>query len=549
LLVAPLVSEMGEAYPELAAKSEHVRKVLFQEEERFAETLEQGMRILEESIAGMRGSVIPGRTVFKLYDTYGFPIDLTEDIARERQLTVDHAGFKQEMEAQRTRARASSMFGSVGTASDARLVADLPATTFTGYESLEGEARVLALLRDGELVDGLEEGESGQVLLESTPFYAESGGQVGDTGELVGKGSHFEVLDTQKLGQAFTHQGRLESGSIKRGDVLHACVDASRRQAIVLNHSATHLLHAALREVLGEHVTQKGSLVAPERLRFDFSHYEGVTEKQLRQIEDLVNDQIRANAAAATAVMTYDEAIGAGAMALFGEKYGERVRVLKIGEFSTELCGGTHVAHSGDIGLLHIVSESGVAAGVRRIEAITGKAALEWIRAQDEQLSELADLVKGAKDDVGEKVRQLVQRTKSLEKELEKLKGQLAGGRSTDLADQAVDIKGVKVVAARLDGADRKTLRTALDQLKDKLGSAVIVLAAAIGPEEVALIAGVSKDRVGQVKAGELVNVVARQIGGKGGGRPDMAQAGGTEVGKLDEALKSVQGWVEDRLD
>jgi alanyl-tRNA synthetase len=535
LLVAPLVTEMGEAYPELAAKSEHVRKVLLQEEERFAETLEQGMRILEESIAGMHGTVIPGRTVFKLYDTYGFPVDLTEDIARERQLTVDHGGFKQEMEAQRTRARASSMFGSVGTASDARMVSDLPATTFSGYESLEGASRVLALLHDGELVDALVPGQTGQVLLERTPFYAESGGQVGDAGVLLGQGSRFLVQDTQKLGQAFSHQGMLESGSIQVGDELNASVDAGRRQAIVLNHSATHLLHAALRQVLGEHVSQKGSLVAPERLRFDFSHYEAVTADQLREVEDLVNDQIRTNAKARTAVMAYDEAIEAGAMALFGD-------------FSTELCGGTHVAQAGDIGLLRIISESGVAAGVRRIEAVTGKTALDWVRAQDMQLGELADLVKGARDDVADKVRQLIQRTKTLEKELEKLKGQLAGGRSTDLADQAVEVRGVKVLAARLDGVDRKTLRTALDQLKDKLGSAVIVLGAATGPDEVALIAGVTKDRVGQVKAGELVNVVAQQIGGKGGGRPDMAQAGGSDVGKLDQALKSVPAWVEEHL-
>ncbi len=548
LLVQPLVEQMGEAYPELAAKAEHVRKVLLQEEERFAETLEQGMRILEESIAGMRGTVIPGRTVFKLYDTYGFPLDLTEDIARERQLTVDHGGFKQEMEAQRTRARASSMFGSVGSASDARLVADLPATAFTGYDGLEGKARVLAILRDGESVDRLEAGQTGQIVLENTPFYAESGGQVGDAGTLTGTDTRFVVADTQKLDQAVSHQGRLESGSVTLGDVLNAEVDGDRRQAIVLNHSATHLLHAALRKVLGEHVTQKGSLVAADRLRFDFSHYEAVTAGQLRQVEDLVNEQIRANGVAKTAVMGYDEAIEAGAMALFGEKYGEHVRVLKIGEFSTELCGGTHVAQAGDIGLLHIVSETGVASGVRRVEALTGTTALNWIRAQDSQLAELAELMKSARDDLGDKVRQLIQRNRLLEKELEKIKGQLAGGRSSDLADQAVDVQGVKVLAARLDGADRKTLRAALDQLKDKLGSAVIVLGAATGPEEVALVAGVTKDSMGKVKAGELVNMVAQQIGGKGGGRPDMAQAGGTEVDGLDGALESVLAWVQERL-
>jgi alanyl-tRNA synthetase len=548
LLVAPLVAEMGEAYPELAAQADHVRKILLQEEERFAETLDQGMRILEESIAGMRGSVIPGRTVFKLYDTYGFPIDLTEDIARERQLTLDHAGFKQEMEAQRTRARASSMFGSVGTASDARLVADLPATEFTGYENLEGQVKVVALICEGKAVESLEPGQTGQVLLDATPFYAESGGQVGDTGELAGATSHFKVMDSQKLGNTVSHIGELSGGAITLGETLTATVDAERRQAIVLNHSATHLLHAALRQVLGEHVNQKGSRVAPERLRFDFSHYEAVTSEQLRQVEDLVNEQVRGNGEARTAVMGYDEAIEAGAMALFGEKYGEHVRVLKIGDFSTELCGGTHVAQAGDIGLMRIVSESGVAAGVRRIEALSGKAALDWIRAQDDQLGELADMVKGPKEDLGDKVRQLLQRNRSLEKELEKLKSQLAGGRSTDLADQAVDVKGVKVVAARLEGADRKTLRTAMDQLKDRLGSAVVVLAAVTGPEELALIAGVTKDRMGQVKAGDLINAVAQQVGGRGGGRPDMAQAGGSDVAKLDEALASVVAWVEERL-
>jgi len=548
LLVAPLVAEMGEAYPELAAQADHVRKILLQEEERFAETLDQGMRILEESIAGMHGSVIPGRTVFKLYDTYGFPIDLTEDIARERQLTLDHAGFKQEMEAQRTRARASSMFGSVGTASDAKLVADLPATEFTGYENLEGQAKVVALICEGKSVESLEPGQTGQVVLEATPFYAESGGQVGDTGELAGANSHFKVMDSQKLGHSVSHIGELSGGAIKLGETLTATVDAQRRQAIVLNHSATHLLHAALRQVLGEHVNQKGSRVAPERLRFDFSHYEAVTSEQLRQVEDLVNEQVRRNGEASTAVMGYDEAIEAGAMALFGEKYGEHVRVLKIGDFSTELCGGTHVDQAGDIGLMRIVSESGVAAGVRRIEALSGKSALDWIRAQDDQLGELADMVKGPKEDLADKVRQLLQRNRSLEKELEKLKSQLAGGRSTDLADQAVDVKGVKVVAARLEGADRKTLRTAMDQLKDRLGSAVVVLAAVTGPEELALIAGVTKDRMGQVKAGDLINAVAQQVGGRGGGRPDMAQAGGSDVAKLDEALGSVVAWVEERL-
>jgi len=548
LLVDPLVAEMGEAYPELAEKSDHVRKILLQEEERFAETLEQGMRILEDAIGSVRGSVIPGRIAFKLYDTYGFPLDLTEDIARERQMTVDHAGFQQEMEAQRARARASSMFGSVGTAADAQLVADLPATVFTGYEALEGKGRVTALIKDGARVDTLVAGEEGQVLVDRTPFYAESGGQVGDAGGLSWAGGSFDVLDTHKLGEAHSHQGRISEGKLAVGDEIDLKVDARRRQAIVLNHSATHLLHAALRQVLGDHVGQKGSLVAPDRLRFDFSHYQAPSAEELAEIEDLVNAQVRVNAAAETAIMGYEQALGSGAMALFGEKYGDRVRVLKIGEFSTELCGGTHVARAGDIGLFKILSESGIAAGVRRIEAVTGEQALEWVRSQDQSLRELSDLVKGSREDLAEKVRQLIQRSKGLEKEVQQLKNQLAGGKSTDLAGQAVEIGGVKVLAARVDGADRNALRNALDRLKDQLGSAVVVLGSAAGEDEVLLVAGVTKDCTARVKAGDLINSVAQQVGGKGGGRPDMAQAGGKDVASLDDALKSVLPWVTQKL-
>jgi len=548
LLVEPLVAEMGEAYPELVEKSEHVRKVLLQEEERFAETLEQGMRILEEAIGSVRGSVIPGRIAFKLYDTYGFPLDLTEDIARERQMTVDHAGFNQEMEAQRARARASSMFGSVGTAADAQLVADLPGTVFTGYESMRGTGKVSALIREGVRVEALEPGEQGQVVVDRTPFYAESGGQVGDAGSLSWAGGSFQVQDTQKLGDAHSHLGRVSAGRLAVGDEITLAVDTNRRQAIVLNHSATHLLHAALRQVLGDHVSQKGSLVAPDRLRFDFSHYQAPSAEELARIEDMVNAQIRVNAAAETALMGYDQALEAGAMALFGEKYGDQVRVLRIGDFSTELCGGTHVGRAGDIGMFKIVSESGIAAGVRRIEAVTGEQALAWVRSQDQSLRELAELVKGSREDLAEKVRQLIQRGKGLEKEVQQLKNQLAGGRSSDLAAQAVDIGGTKVLAARVDGADRNALRNALDRLKDQLGSAVIVLGSAVAEDEVLLVAGVTKDCTARVKAGELINVVALQVGGKGGGRPDMAQAGGKDVSQLGQALDLVVPWVTQKL-
>ncbi|GAB4353974.1 MAG: alanine--tRNA ligase [Gammaproteobacteria bacterium] len=543
-LVGPLCDEMGAAYPELPAQRDQVERVLRKEEERFAETLEQGMRILEESIARLEGDTIPGDTVFLLYDTYGFPVDLTNDIARERGLRIDEAGFEANMEAQRERARAASQFGV-----DYGSVPEVECTTeFIGYEALEGEGEVVALFRDGEAVENLASGEEGMVILDRTPFYAESGGQVGDRGVLEANGTRFEVRDTQKQGAgAHGHIGRVVSGSLKVGQKVRAQVDGLARQATALNHSATHLLHAALRQVLGTHVTQKGSLVEPNRLRFDFSHFEPVTAEQLEQIEQLVNDQIRANAVVETQVMSYDEAIGAGAMALFGEKYGDRVRVLRIGDFSTELCGGTHVQRAGDIGFMKIVSETGIAAGVRRIEAVTGAAALRWVESAERQIQQVAGLLKGGRDDVEAKVRQLLDRNRALEKELERLKDKLASAQGGDLASQAQEISGVKVLAARLDGADDKSLRGTVDQLKSQLGSAAVLLAAVEG-EKVSLVAGVTKDCTDRIQAGEFLNQVASKIGGRGGGRPDMAQGGGSNPAALDGALREVIDWARDKL-
>jgi alanyl-tRNA synthetase len=544
-LVGALCEMMGEAYPELVEKRAHVERILLLEEERFAETLEQGMRILEEDLAGLSGKVIPGDTVFKLYDTYGFPSDLTADIARERGLTIDEQGFDVAMEAQRTRARSASQFAADYSA-DVQLEGE---TGFTGYDQLEGEAAVVVLICNGVQVDQLEAGQSGQVILDQTPFYAESGGQVGDRGQLVTASSCFEVEDTRKQGGAvFVHVGTVTEGVLRRGDHVTARVDSARRQATVLNHSGTHLLHAALREVLGDHVQQKGSLVGPERLRFDFSHYEPVTPEQLQAIETLVNEQIRANARAETRLMSMDEAMESGAMALFGEKYGNEVRVLSIGDFSVELCGGTHVAHAGDIGLLRITSETGIASGVRRIEAVTGARALQWVRDNEQRLARVAELVKGNREDVDERVGQLLEKSRQMEKELQQLKGKLASSQGTDLAAQAVEIDGIKVLAARMDGADNKVLRETLDQLKNKLASAAVVLAAVDG-EKISLVAGVTKDQTGRVKAGELVNMVATQVGGKGGGRPDMAQAGGNDPAALDDALAGVEAWVREKLE
>ncbi|MCU0974938.1 MAG: alanine--tRNA ligase [Steroidobacteraceae bacterium] len=543
-LVQVLADQMGAAYPELVSGAGLATRVLKQEEERFAETLATGMALLESALGGLADRRIPGELAFKLYDTYGFPVDLTADVARERGFAVDQAGFEAAMEAQRERARAASRFGvdlRGGVTLDAR-------TTFCGYDTLEGTGTVVALFRDGAPVGALAAGETGQVVLDQTPFYAESGGQVGDVGMLEGEHAQFRVSDTRKIGAAHGHIGTLEQGSLKVGDRVAARVDGDTRQATRLNHSATHLLHAALRKVLGTHVTQKGSLVAPDRLRFDFSHFQPVTAEELERIERLVNAEIRRNAAAETRLMSYDEAVAAGAMALFGEKYDDVVRVLSLGDFSTELCGGTHVGRAGDIGLFHIVGEGGVAAGVRRIEAVTGEEALDHAAAAETALRGVAALVRGTPAEVEEKVRQLLDRTKKLERELAAAKARLASGQGTDLAAQAADVGGVKVIAARVDGADAQALRQAVDSLKDKLGTAVVVLGAPTEDGKVVLVAGVTPNATTRVKAGELVGHVAVQVGGKGGGRPDFAQAGGTDAEKLESALAGVAEWVRARI-
>ena len=544
-LVAALDQEMGDAYPELRARREFVERVLRQEEERFAETLGQGMRILEQSLESLETSELPGTTVFKLYDTYGFPVDLTADIARERGLSVDHAGFEQAMEAQRQRARASSQFGGAETAP--QQVATAVESAFSGYETVSDEGRVVELFVDGAPVQVLSAGQNGYVVLDHTPFYAESGGQVGDKGLLETADSKFEVEDTRKHGKAIVHVGTMQSGTLSVGATVQALVDSERRRATVRNHSGTHLLHAALRRILGEHVLQKGSLVAPDRLRFDFSHFEPLRQSELREIEDLVNHWVLENRQASAKVMPMDEALKSGALALFGEKYDEHVRVMSIGEFSTELCGGTHVQRSGDIGLLKITSETGVAAGVRRIEAVTGDAALAWVNATQDRLGGIAHVLKTDRDGAEDRVTQMFARNRDLEKELERLKSKLASGQGRDLVDEAVEVDGFKVVAAKLDGADAKALREAVDRLKHKLGSAVIVLAAVNG-DKVSLVAGVTADGVGRVKAGPLVNFVAKQVGGRGGGRPDLAQAGGNDPSRVDQALRSVTDWVSGQL-
>jgi len=542
-LVSPLAQEMGEAYPELAKAQAHVEKVLKKEEQRFAETLDQGMEILETAIGDLDGKEIPGDVVFKLYDTYGFPIDLTADIARERGLSVDEEGFEAAMEQQRDRARAASKFG---LASGDALQTDAE-TEFLGYDGTEAESEVISLYKDGELVDSLAAGEAGAVILSRTPFYAESGGQIGDRGILVSEGRLFHVGDTQKNGKANVHFGHVEQGELKPGDTVEAVVDADHRQAIRLNHTATHLMHAALRQTLGDHVMQKGSLVAPDRLRFDFSHYEGVTEAQVQEIENLVNDEIRRNVAAVTDEVSYDEAIESGAMALFGEKYGEKVRVLRLGDFSVELCGGTHTERTGDIGVFKITSEGGVASGVRRIEAVTGKAAMVWIAANQRTLGELAGMLRSQPDKAAVKVEQVLRRTRELEKELAAARQAIAIGTANDHFDNVQEIAGIKVLATRMDGADAKTLRDAIDKFKDKLQSAVVVLGSVDG-DKVRLAAGVTKDNIDRIKAGDLIKPVAEQVGGKGGGRADFAQAGGTDAAALDQALESVAVWVADQL-
>jgi len=543
-IVATLDQEMGDAYPDLRAQRAHIERVLKQEEERFAETLAQGMALLDGAIGKLSGQQIPGDTVFRLYDTFGFPVDLTNDIARERGLTIDEAGFETAMEGQRARARAASKFGV-----DLRAGVTIEGeTAFTGYEHERSAGRIVALFRGQDAVQELRAGEEGQVVLDATPFYAESGGQVGDRGVLAAGNARFVVTDTRKLGKSHVHVGRLEGGAIRVGDRVEAVVDHALRQATRLNHSATHLLHAALRQVLGVHVTQKGSLVAPDRLRFDFSHYSAVTPDELAEIERLVNAEIRGNAAAETRLMKFDDAVAAGAMALFGEKYADDVRVLRIGDFSTELCGGTHVSRAGDIGLFKIVSEGGVAAGVRRIEAVTGQGAFDYMLQTEHRLRDVAGLVRGSRDDVEEKVRQLLERSRRLEKEVAQLKDKLASGQGRDVAAEAATVGGLKVVATIIEGADAAALRNAVDQLKSRLGSAVIVLGSADADGKVTLIAGVTADATGQVKAGELVNFVAQQVGGRGGGRPDLAQAGGTQPAHLPAAMQSVQAWVRERV-
>jgi alanyl-tRNA synthetase len=542
-LVPALVREMGSYYAELVSGGARAAHILAQEESRFAETLATGMALLDAETAKLKSAMIPGETVFRLYDTYGFPLDLTADVARERGLTIDQAGFDTAMAAQRGRARAASKFGP-----DLKDTIKLPGKTeFSGYDRLADNGRITALIFDGAVVDALRPGQEGQVVLDYTPFYAESGGQIGDTGSLVAGTARFTVWDTQKIGASIAHIGVMEEGELRVGDEIRAQVDGERRTAIALNHSATHLLHAALRAVLGKHVQQKGSLVAPDRLRFDFSHTQAVSADELRRIEELVNTAIRANAPAETRVMALDEAVAAGAMSLFGEKYESDVRVLSIGDFSMELCGGTHVERAGDIGLFKIMSESGVAAGVRRVEAVTGRAAYEWVVRTDQVLRDIAGMLRGSREDVDEKVRELVERSRRLEKEVQQLKSKLASGQGGDLSAQAKAVGGVKVLAAQIEGADVKALRDAVDQLKHKLGSSVIVLAT-VQDGKVVLVVGVSADLVGRLKAGDIAGAVAVQVGGRGGGRADFAQAGGTEPQNLGAALAGVESLVRNRL-
>ena len=544
-LVADLVLVMGEAYPELAAAEKRVTETLKQEEERFAETLENGMAVLESALL-REDRMLDGETVFKLYDTFGFPVDLTADIARERGVQVDFSGFESAMERQRERARAASRFQM-----RAGVEYSGQATEFHGYDSLKLAANVVALYREGTQVERLAQGDRGIVVLDRTPFYAESGGQVGDRGVLVTQASpfsSFNVEDTQKIrAEVFGHHGGVVKGEIKVGDVVNAQVDLRLREAAMSNHSATHLMHAALRKVLGDHVQQKGSLVDESRTRFDFSHNKPMTPEEIARVDVLVNEEIRRNVPVEARLMKYDDAIKSGAMALFGEKYGDDVRVIGMGDFSTELCGGTHVKRSGDIGFFKIVSESGVAAGVRRVEAVTAQVALDHVQKREQQFVEIAAALKAGPDEVEHRLVQVLDNLKNLEKELARLKSKLANAQGGDLADSAESVGAAKVLAVSLDGADAKTLREAMDRLKERLKSAAIVLGSVEG-DKVTLIAGVTSDLTKKLKAGELVNFVAQQVGGRGGGRPDMAQAGGTDPDKLPDALKSVKAWVEQRL-
>lgn len=544
-LVSPLASLMGEAFPELEDAKAFVEKTLKQEELRFAETLEQGLGHLEDILAGLNGKVIGGNDVFKLYDTYGFPVDLTGDIARERGLSLDMAGFDQAMAEQRKRARSASKF-ELNTGEG---TTDFDFTTeFTGYDDSEGESSVLALFRDGANVKRLETGEEGGIVLDSTPFYAESGGQVGDRGKLIADGVVFEVRDTQKQGQAHIHLGEVVQGSIENGQSLRSRINIAERADIVRNHSATHLLHAALRKVLGKHVTQKGSLVAADRLRFDFSHPDALADEELGKIEALVNSVILENAQTGVEVMSLDRAMESGAMSLFGEKYADEVRVLSISDgFSTELCGGTHVNRAGDIGLFKILAETGIAAGVRRIEAVSGPGAMAWVRENEARIERVAKLLKSDKDGIETRLESVLERSRKLEKEIEQLKSRLASSAGDDMASEASEINGIKVLAQHLEGADPKTLRETVDQLKNKLGTSALVLAT-VKDDKVSLVAGVSKDATDRIKAGELVNFVAGQVGGKGGGRPDMAQAGGNQPENLGKALAAVPEWVKQQL-
>ena len=542
-LVAPLIDVMGSAGDELKQQQAQVEQVLKTEEEQFAHTLERGLALLDEELSKLKGDTLDGETAFRLYDTYGFPVDLTADVCRERNIKVDEAGFEAAMEEQRRRARESSGFGADYNA----MIRVDGASEFKGYDHLELNGKVTALFIDGKAVDSVSAGQEAVVILDQTPFYAESGGQVGDKGELKGAGFSFAVSDTQKYGQAIGHIGKVASGSLKVGDAVQADVDEARRQRIRLNHSATHLMHAALRQVLGTHVAQKGSLVNDKALRFDFSHFEAMKPEEIRAVEDLVNAQIRRNLAIETNIMDIDAARASGAMALFGEKYDDRVRVLRMGDFSTELCGGTHAARTGDIGLFRITSESGTAAGVRRIEAVTGEGAMAILHAQSDQLNDIAQLLKGDSHNLGEKVRAALERTRQLEKELQQLKEQAAAQESANLSSKAEEINGVKLLVSELTGVEPKMLRTMVDDLKNQLGSTIVVLAT-VADGKVSLIAGVSKDVTDRVKAGELVGMVAQQVGGKGGGRPDMAQAGGTDASALPAALASVKGWVSAKL-
>lgn len=542
-LVGPLIDVMGSAGEDLKRQQAQVEQVLKTEEEQFARTLERGLALLDEELAKLSGDTLDGETAFRLYDTYGFPVDLTADVCRERNIKVDEAGFEAAMEEQRRRAREASGFGADYNA----MIRVDSASEFKGYDHLELNGKVTALFVDGKAVDAINAGQEAVVVLDQTPFYAESGGQVGDKGELKGANFSFAVEDTQKYGQAIGHIGKLAAGSLKVGDAVQADVDEARRARIRLNHSATHLMHAALRQVLGTHVSQKGSLVNDKVLRFDFSHNEAMKPEEIRAVEDLVNTQIRRNLPIETNIMDLEAAKAKGAMALFGEKYDERVRVLSMGDFSTELCGGTHASRTGDIGLFRIISESGTAAGVRRIEAVTGEGAIATVHADSDRLSEVAHLLKGDSNNLADKVRSVLERTRQLEKELQQLKEQAAAQESANLSSKAIDVNGVKLLVSELSGVEPKMLRTMVDDLKNQLGSTIIVLATVV-EGKVSLIAGVSKDVTDRVKAGELIGMVAQQVGGKGGGRPDMAQAGGTDAAALPVALASVKGWVSAKL-